>query len=68
MKVRFRIKKMVLAVASFLIQSGNFCLLTVKALIQISLVGQLQLLSSAVTMLAVPSPSLVATIARKFHD
>lgn len=31
---------------------------------KISLVGQLQLLSSAVTMLAVPSPSLIATLAR----
>ncbi|KAJ6296330.1 hypothetical protein OIU78_024221 [Salix suchowensis] len=31
---------------------------------RISLVGQLQLLSSTVTMLAVPSPSLIATLAR----
>ncbi|KAI4377162.1 hypothetical protein MLD38_014839 [Melastoma candidum] len=31
---------------------------------KMSLVGQLQLLSSAVTMLAVPSPSLIATLAR----
>ncbi|KAF9662884.1 hypothetical protein SADUNF_Sadunf18G0100900 [Salix dunnii] len=31
---------------------------------KISLVGQLQLLSSTVTMLAVPSPSLIATLAR----
>ncbi|PON63191.1 Guanine nucleotide-binding protein, beta subunit [Parasponia andersonii] len=31
---------------------------------KISLVGQLQLLSSQVTMLAVPSPSLMATLAR----
>ncbi|MBA0764375.1 hypothetical protein Gotri_013731 [Gossypium trilobum] len=31
---------------------------------KISLVGQLQLLSSTVTMLAVPSPSLTATLAR----
>ncbi|KAK4784437.1 hypothetical protein SAY86_018805 [Trapa natans] len=31
---------------------------------KISLVGQLQLLSSSVTMLAVPSPSLTATLAR----
>ncbi|KAG6589836.1 WD repeat-containing protein 11, partial [Cucurbita argyrosperma subsp. sororia] len=35
---------------------------------KVSLVGQLQLLSSAVTMLAVPSPSLVATIARGGND
>ncbi|KAJ8562303.1 hypothetical protein K7X08_011594 [Anisodus acutangulus] len=34
-------------------------------LVEISLVGQLQLLSSAVTMLAVPSPSLTATLGRK---
>ncbi|KAM7511522.1 hypothetical protein LguiB_010397 [Lonicera macranthoides] len=33
-------------------------------LFKISLVGQLQLLSSTVTMLAVPSPSLTATLAR----
>ncbi|XP_038696961.1 WD repeat-containing protein 11 isoform X2 [Tripterygium wilfordii] len=32
--------------------------------VKISLVGQLQLLSSTVTMLAVPSPSLTATLAR----
>ncbi|XP_023530451.1 WD repeat-containing protein 11-like [Cucurbita pepo subsp. pepo] len=31
---------------------------------KINLVGQLQLLSSAITMLAVPSPSLIATLAR----
>jgi len=31
---------------------------------QIGLVGQLQLLSSTVTMLAVPTPSLTATLAR----
>ncbi|KAJ1443908.1 WD40-repeat-containing domain superfamily [Sesbania bispinosa] len=33
-------------------------------MVQISLVGQLQLLSSTVTMLAVPTPSLTATLAR----
>ncbi|XP_061350716.1 uncharacterized protein LOC133295864 isoform X2 [Gastrolobium bilobum] len=35
-----------------------------EILINISLVGQLQLLSSTVTMLAVPTPSLIATLAR----
>ncbi|XP_019440273.1 PREDICTED: WD repeat-containing protein 11-like isoform X3 [Lupinus angustifolius] len=35
-----------------------------EMLIKISLVGQLQLLSSTVTMLAVPTPSLTATLAR----
>lgn len=35
--------------------------------IQISLVGQLQLLSSKVTVLAVPTPSMTATLAREFH-
>ncbi|KAE9602295.1 putative transcription factor WD40-like family [Lupinus albus] len=35
-----------------------------EMLIKISLVGQLQLLSSTVTMLAVPAPSLTATLAR----
>lgn len=35
-------------------------------LMQFSLVGQLHLLSSTVTMLAVPSPSLTATLAREF--
>ncbi|RVW16714.1 hypothetical protein CK203_076386 [Vitis vinifera] len=35
-----------------------------KSPVQISLVGQLQLLSSTATMLAVPSPSLTATLAR----
>ncbi|CAN1825030.1 WD repeat-containing protein 11 [Linum perenne] len=34
---------------------------------KICLVGQLQLLSSTLTMLAVPSPSLTATIARRFR-
>lgn len=33
---------------------------------QTILVGQLHLLSSSVTMLAVPSPSLTATLARKY--
>ncbi|XP_027330478.1 WD repeat-containing protein 11 isoform X1 [Abrus precatorius] len=35
-----------------------------EILMKISLVGQLQLLSSTVTMLAVPTPSLTATLAR----
>ncbi|KAF8036620.1 hypothetical protein BT93_C2369 [Corymbia citriodora subsp. variegata] len=35
-----------------------------EILFKMSLVGQLQLLSSTVTMLAVPSPSLTATLAR----
>lgn len=35
---------------------------------KMSLVGQLQLLSSTVTMLAVPSPSLMATLARQLHS
>ncbi|OIW19550.1 hypothetical protein TanjilG_07005 [Lupinus angustifolius] len=35
-----------------------------EMLIKISLVGQLQLLSSTVTMLAVPTPSLTATLAQ----
>ena len=34
------------------------------SLMQISLVGQLQLLSSTVTVLAVPTPSMTATLAR----
>lgn len=34
------------------------------SLMQISLVGQLQLLSSTVTILAVPTPSMTATLAR----
>ena len=34
------------------------------SLVQISLIGQLHLLSSTVTTLAVPSPSLTATLAR----
>ncbi|XVE98354.1 hypothetical protein REPUB_Repub03eG0099200 [Reevesia pubescens] len=42
--------------------NSNFGL--ADATFKISLVGQLQLLSSTVTMLAVPSPSLTATLAR----
>ena len=41
-----------------------YVLLIAKLLMQISLVGQLQLLSSQVTVLAVPSPSLTATLER----
>ncbi|XWS27030.1 hypothetical protein CRYUN_Cryun26dG0080800 [Craigia yunnanensis] len=44
------------------LSNSTFCLKNVK--FKISLVGQLQLLSSTVTMLAVPSPSLTATLAR----
>jgi hypothetical protein len=36
-----------------------------KYSVQINLIGQLHLLSSTVTTLAVPSPSLLATLARK---
>jgi hypothetical protein len=36
-----------------------------KYAVQINLIGQLHLLSSTVTTLAVPSPSLLATLARK---
>ncbi|EPS68588.1 hypothetical protein M569_06178, partial [Genlisea aurea] len=44
-------------------QNGSSILMD-GVLLKINLVGQLQLLSSAVTMLAVPSPSLTATSAR----
>lgn len=43
-----------------------YSFLLIKFFNQISLVGQLHLLSSSVTMLAVPSPSLTATFAREF--
>ncbi|XWS70717.1 hypothetical protein CRYUN_Cryun03dG0071500 [Craigia yunnanensis] len=52
------------SINGFRIQLSNSTFGLADVTFKISLVGQLQLLSSTVTMLAVPSPSLTATLAR----